>query len=84
MKKDDLFNYVKTTLVEEFGIEESKIVPEARFLEDLDLDSIDAVDLVVQLRNKHNIDLGPDDFKSMVTIGDLVDILDRLAVQAGK
>jgi acyl carrier protein len=84
MKKDDLFNYVKTTLVEDFGIDESKIVPEARFLEDLDLDSIDAVDLVVQLRNTHNIELGPDDFKNMVTIGDLVDILDRLAAQAGK
>lgn len=84
MKKDDLFNYVKTTLVEDFGIDESKIVPEARFLEDLDLDSIDAVDLVVQLRNTHNIELGPDDFKNMVTIGDLVDMLDRLAAQAGK
>ena len=79
-----MFNYVKTTLVEDFGIDESKIVPEARFLEDLDLDSIDAVDLVVQLRNTHNIELGPDDFKNMVTIGDLVDILDRLAAQAGK
>ena len=51
MKKEDLLKHIKGTLVKEFNCDESKIVPEARFYEDLDLDSIDAVDLIVRLRN---------------------------------
>ena len=58
--------------------------PEARFYEDLDLDSIDAVDLVVRLRNEHNLDVGPDDFKSIRTVGDLIEVLERITEGAAK
>ena len=57
MKREELFKHVKETLVKEFECDESAIVPEARFYEDLDLDSIDAVDLIVRLRNERNIDV---------------------------
>ena len=53
-------------------------VPEARFYEDLDLDSIDAVDLVVRLRNEWNMEVSAEDFKSIRTVGDLLDVLERL------
>ena len=79
MKKEDLLKHVRATLVKEFNCDESKIVPEARFYEDLDLDSIDAVDLIVRLRNEQRIDVTPDDFKSIRTVGDLIDVLARLA-----
>ncbi len=78
MKKEDLLKHVRVTLVKEFNCDESKIVPEARFYEDLDLDSIDAVDLIVRLRNEQRIDVTPDDFKSIRTVGDLIDVLARL------
>ena len=78
MKREELFKHVKGTLVKEFECEESKIVPEARFYEDLDLDSIDAVDLIVQLRNERNIQVSSEDFKSIRTVGDLLDVLERL------
>ena len=84
MKREDLFRHIKDTLVKEFDCEESSIVPEARFYEDLDLDSIDAVDLVVRLRNEHSIDVAADDFKSIATVGDLLDVLERLTGGSAK
>ena len=78
MKREELFRHVKETLVKEFECDESAIVPEARFYEDLDLDSIDAVDLIVRLRNERNIQVSPEDFKSIQTVGDLLDVLERL------
>ena len=77
MKREDLFGHIKETLVKEFECDESSIVPEARLNEDLDLDSIDAVDLVVRLRNEHDIEMDTEDFKSIVTVGDLLDVLER-------
>ena len=78
MKREELFRHVKETLVKEFECDESQIVPEARFYEDLDLDSIDAVDLIVRLRNERNIAVSSEDFKSIRTVGDLLDTLERL------
>ena len=78
MKREELFKHVKETLVKEFECDESAIVPEARFYEDLDLDSIDAVDLIVRLRSERNIDVSSEDFKSIRTVGDLLDTLERL------
>ena len=78
MKREELFKHVKETLVKEFECDESAIVPEARFYEDLDLDSIDAVDLVVRLRNEWNMEVSSEDFKSIQTVGDLLDVLERL------
>ena len=78
MKREELFRHVKETLVKEFECDESQIVPEARFYEDLDLDSIDAVDLIVRLRNERNIQVSSEDFKSIQTVGDLLDVLERL------
>ena len=84
MKREELFRHVKETLVKEFECDESQIVPEARFYEDLDLDSIDAVDLIVQLRNERNIEVSSEDFKSIRTVGDLLDVLERVTGDAAQ
>ena len=84
MKKEELFKHVKETLIKEFDCDESQIVPEARFYEDLDLDSIDAVDLVVRLRNVWSLEVTSDDFKSIRTVGDLLDVLERLTAGAAQ
>ena len=78
MKREELFRHVKETLVKEFECDEFAIVPEARFYEDLDLDSIDAVELVVRLRNEWHMEVSSEDFKSIRTVGDLLDVLERL------
>ena len=57
-------------------------MPEARFYEDLDLDSIDAVDLIVLLRKEVHFEIKSEDFKSIRTVGDLLDVLERVSAAA--
>jgi acyl carrier protein len=76
--KEGILEQIKKTLVDEFECDPAKITPEARFYEDLDLDSIDAVDLVVRLRNTAGVEVSPEDFKSIRTVGDLLGVLEKL------
>ncbi|EPC01175.1 hypothetical protein L861_11410 [Litchfieldella anticariensis FP35 = DSM 16096] len=74
----DIFSHVSKTLVELFDLSADDIKPEARLYEDLDIDSIDAVDLVVELKQFTGRRINPDDFKSVRTIDDVVDAVERL------
>lgn len=82
--REEILSKIRDTLVSEFEIPAEKVVPEARFYEDLDLDSIDAVDLVVRLKNESGLVVKPEDFKAIRTIGDLLDVLERLIAEQGK
>lgn len=63
MSKDEIFEILKKALVELFEIDESKVVPEAKIYEDLQIDSIDAIDLVDYVKKNTGYKLMPDDFK---------------------
>ena len=69
---------VKNILVEEFEIDEADIVPAANIYEDLDIDSIDVVDLVVRLRTETGKIIDPQNFKQVRTIQHLTDALDTM------
>jgi acyl carrier protein len=56
-----------------FEVPEEKIRPEARLYEELDLDSIDALDLVVKLQEITGRRISPQEFKTVRTVGDVVD-----------
>ncbi|WP_298043410.1 acyl carrier protein [uncultured Campylobacter sp.] len=73
MSKDEIFEILKKALVDLFEIDESKVVPEARIYEDLQIDSIDAIDLVDYVKKNTGYKLMPDDFKNIQTLGDIVD-----------
>ena len=73
MNKDEIFEILKKALVELFEIDESKVVPEAKIYEDLQIDSIDAIDLVDYVKKNTGYKLMPDDFKNIQTLGDIVD-----------
>ncbi|HSX63630.1 MAG TPA: acyl carrier protein [Pseudoxanthomonas sp.] len=75
MTKNELFDRIVTILHDSFQIAPERIVPEARLYDDLDIDSIDAVDLIVQLKPLLGRNLQPDAFKSVRTIQDIVDVL---------
>lgn len=70
--------HVRNTLVELFDIDAQEIKPEARLYEDLDIDSIDAVDLVVELKRFTGRRINPEDFKSVRTVDDVVNAVERL------
>ena len=61
-----------------FELDAEQIKPESRLYEDLDLDSIDAVDMVVHLQKRSGKKIKPEDFKAVRTVQDVVDAVERL------
>ena len=78
MNSEQIFDMVKTILVNEFEIDKGDILPEADIYEDLDIDSIDVVDLVVRLRTETGRKIDPENFKQVRTIQNLLDALDQV------
>jgi acyl carrier protein len=74
----EIYAHLCKTLVEQFELKPEDLKPEARLYEDLDIDSIDAVDLVVELRQFTGKRINPEDFKSVRTLDDVVDAIERL------
>jgi acyl carrier protein len=78
MSKQELYEQLKAILQETFEIEPERITPEALLRENLDIDSIDAVDLLVKLKPVVGKRLEPEVFKSVRTLQDVVDALHAL------
>lgn len=76
--REEIQKELKNILVNDFEIDESKIIPEANLFEDLDFDSIDAVDLAVRLQDYTKQKISPDNFKQIRTINDVVDAIENL------
>ena len=70
--KEEIFEEVKNILIEELEINENDITLEANLFEDLDLDSIDAVDIAVRMQKFTDKKLSPSEFKKIRTVGDVV------------
>ncbi|SJM89946.1 Acyl carrier protein 2 [Crenothrix polyspora] len=71
--REEILAAIKTIMVEMFEINAEAIKPEARLYEDLDFDSIDAVDMIVRLKEMTGKAVKAEDFKSARTIGDVVE-----------
>ncbi|WP_429043762.1 acyl carrier protein [Aeromonas hydrophila] len=82
MTRDDIFAQIKAALVELFEVDEEAITPEARLYQDLELDSIDAIDLVVHLQKLTGKKIKPEEFKSVRSVNDVVDAVERLLAEA--
>ena len=79
MNKEDIYERIVEVLHETFDIAPARITPQSHLYDDLDIDSIDAVDLIVQLKPLVGRRLDADAFKSVRTIQDVVDALYQLA-----
>ena len=82
VKRNGIFEDVARELVALFDIAPEDITLEARLYEDLDLDSIDAVDLVVRLQEITKKRIQPDQFKGVRTVKDVVDAVEELVGDA--
>jgi len=71
--------HLRGVMAELFEVEPSDVVLEARLYEDLDIDSIDAVDLIVKLKNLTDKKIQPAKFKHVRTVGDVVEAIYELA-----
>jgi acyl carrier protein len=72
ISKAEIESQLQRYLVEMFEVPPEKVTPDARLFEDLDLDSIDAVDLIVKLQELTGRKFKPEEFKSVRTVGDLI------------
>jgi len=72
MTDDDILKRIQVIFKEHFAIEPERVTREAKLYEELDLDSIDAVDLAIKLQEMTGKRIKPDDFKNVRTVGDVI------------
>jgi acyl carrier protein len=78
LSRDEIFSELKRELCELFELAPEQITPKARLYDDLDLDSIDAVDLAVRLQELTKKRIKPDQFKAVRTVEDVVDAVEQM------
>lgn len=80
--REEMLATLTEILVEDFEIDEADITLEANLYEDLELDSIDAVDLVVKLSQIIGKKINPDAFRRVRTVQDVIDEIEKLLLTA--
>jgi acyl carrier protein len=80
MTDDEILGKLKSIFAETFEISPETVEMETHLFEDLDLDSIDAVDLAIKLQSMTGKRIKPEDFKSVRTVGDVVGVAQVLLV----
>ncbi len=72
----DTFGQVKAIIVDKLGVDEERVIPTARFREDLDADSLDLVELIMEFEEKFGGEISDEDAQKITTVGEAVTFLD--------
>jgi len=75
MNKEEIYARIRQTLESSFEIPAERITPEARLQEDLELDSIDAIDMAVQIQEMTNVRVDEEELKKLRTVNDTVELV---------
>ena len=79
--RDDILQTLRGILEEMFETDPARVEPAAHLYDDLDIDSIDAVDLIVRLKELTGRKVSPEEFKAVRTVADVVDAIEKLLHQ---
>ncbi|ELK46110.1 acyl carrier protein [Halobacillus sp. ACCC02827] len=71
----DTFDRVKQIIVDRLDVDESKVVMEASFKEDLEADSLDVVELVMELEDEFDLEISDEEAEKINTVGDAVNYI---------
>ena len=81
-QEEQILTKIREILVDLFELEEDAIVPEAKLYDDLDIDSIDAVDLLIDLQKHIDVEITTEQFNEVRTIQDVIDVCTKLMSDA--
>jgi acyl carrier protein len=82
MTQDELYAQIVDYLVTAFAVPREQITPDADLVKNLNLDSIDAVDLMVKLQELTGRKVSPEQFESVRTVQDVINLVDELEAKA--
>lgn len=82
ISRQEIIAHVNKTLVDEFEVPEDTIAPDKRLREDLELDSLDAVDMIVALEQGLKIRVDEEQAKQIRTVGDIYSFVEKMMTQA--
>lgn len=75
MSEAEIFEQIKTMLVDQLGVEEADIKMEASFQDDLDADSLDLVELIMEMEDKFSVKISDEDAEKIRTVGEAVNYI---------
>ncbi len=78
LSSEPILELLRSSFTELFEIDHARVVPAARLGEDLEIDSIDAVDLIERVRRVIGRKVSPEDFRSVRTVSDMVTAIESL------
>ena len=73
----DLMNQIKKIIVEQLGVDESEVTPDAHFIDDLGADSLDTVELILSFEETFNISIPDEEAEKLETVGKALEYLEK-------
>jgi len=77
MSEAEIFDKVKQVLMDDFEVEEELITKESSFYDKMGLDSLDAIDLIVNLNNIYNVDVDNKELENIRNIAELIAVIEK-------
>jgi len=74
-RMSDIFDRVKKIIVDRLGVDEAEVTLEASFKEDLGADSLDVVELVMELEDEFDMEISDEDAEKITTVGEVVNYI---------
>lgn len=79
MSKEEIFGQIKEILVEQLGVDEGEITGNASFQDDLDADSLDLVELIMEMEDRFGVKISDEEAEKIRTVGEAVDYIEANA-----
>lgn len=79
MTKEEQEKTIRNIIIDELGVDETEITPNANFLQDLGADSLDAIELTMRLEEEFGIEIPDEDAEKLATVGDVFNYLAKHA-----